>query len=184
MKSQNSLKNSQNMNIALIGHMGSGKTILGKLIARKIKFKHIDTDGLIEKNSKKKIHEIFNQNGENSFRKIEEMTILNLTDKKDIVLSLGGGSILSNKTRTLLREKFTTVFLDVEISVLVDRLEKSSSKRPLLMGINIEDKLKKIDNARRKYYLFADIILKNQGTVEEALKSFIKEYNKLNEKNY
>ena len=183
MKDHNYLKKIKDKNIALIGHMGSGKTVLGKLIAKKMKLKHIDSDRLIEQNSKKTINEIFNEKGEYYFRKIEEKTIINLFDKENIVLSLGGGSILSKKTRIFLKEKFITIFLDIEINILIDRLKKSI-KRPLLLGENIEDKLKKIDIIRREYYLSADIVLNNQETTQESLKEFLEKYNGLNEKNY
>ncbi|SVE56805.1 uncharacterized protein METZ01_LOCUS509659, partial [marine metagenome] len=94
MKNPNILKNFQkykNKNIALIGHMGSGKTSVGKLIAKKLKLKHFDSDQLIEKYTKKTINQIFDSEGESGFRIIEEKTILNFINKKNIVLSLGGG---------------------------------------------------------------------------------------------
>ena len=88
-----------NKNIALIGHMGSGKSLIGKLIAKKLKFKHLDSDKLIEKKTSIKIKDIFNNQGESSFRNIEEKIILSLTNQNNLVLSLGGGSILSKKIR-------------------------------------------------------------------------------------
>ena len=183
MKDHNYLKEKSRINIALIGHMGSGKTILGKLIAKKMNLKHIDSDRLIVKNSKKTINEIFENEGESFFRKIEEKTILNLFDKENMVLSLGGGSILSKKTRVFLKEKFITVFLDVKMDILIDRLKKSL-KRPLLLGVNIKNNLEKIDIIRRKYYLSADIVLDNQENIDVTLKNFLEKYSSLDEKNY
>ena len=168
--------------IALIGHMGSGKSILGKLIAKKLKLIHIDSDKLIEDKTKKTINEIFNIEGEENFRIIEENIILNLKNKNNFVLSLGGGSILSLKVRKFLLKDFITVFLDVEINELVQRL-KNSSKRPLLITNDIEKKIKELDIIRRQYYLLADIKLKNFKTLKDTFLSFIVEYKRLYEKN-
>ena len=185
MKSSNILKIPDilnNQNIALIGHMGSGKTLIGKLLAQKINYQHIDSDKLIEKNAKKTINKIFESQGEKSFRKIEENTITSISIK-NIVLSLGGGSILSNKTRSFIKKNYITVFLDIETKILTERLSKSS-KRPLLNGVNINNKIKELDKTRRKYYLEADILIKYNNTPEECIYKIINEIKKLNEKNH
>ena len=175
-------KNYTNKSIALIGHMGSGKTIFGKMIAKKFKIPHIDSDKLITNKTKKTISHIFENEGEINFRKIEEKTILELSDDTKFVLSLGGGSILSKKIRNLLNKKFITLFLDVDISELTQRLKKNK-KRPLLLNVNIEDKIKELDIIRRKYYLLADIQIKNFGNAIDVFALFLKKYNKLNEAN-
>ena len=185
MKDPNLLNNYQNYqdkNLALIGHMGSGKSTIGKLIAKRLKLRYLDSDQLIEKNTKKKIYEIFKSDGETKFRKIEENTILSLKNKKDLVLSLGGGSIISEKVRQLLNKNYITVFLDIDFSILIKRL-KYSTKRPLILGQDIEKKIKELDTARRKYYLLADIIIKNYDNPTATLINFLKKYKKLNEKN-
>ncbi len=175
-------KNYEEKNIALIGHMGSGKSIIGKLIAKKLNILHIDSDQIIEKNSNKTIKEIFIKMGEEKFRLIEEKTILALNTEKKIVLSLGGGSILSHNIRKLLKKAYITVFLDVNINILKQRLQ-NSKKRPLLINVDIEKKIKKLDIQRRKFYLLADITLKDFENTNATLSNFIKEYEKLNEKN-
>ena len=81
MKEPNLAKKKRNYNdtkIALIGHMGSGKSVLGKLIAKKLNLIHMDSDKIIENNTKKTINEIFNSEGEQRFRETEENIILNL----------------------------------------------------------------------------------------------------------
>ena len=173
-----------NKNIAIIGHMGSGKTIFGKILANKLDFDHLDSDNLIEKSSKNKINCIFKSLGESIFRKIEEEIILKTHNKKNIVLSLGGGSILSNKVRDLLKKNYILIFLDVDFSILVNRL-KNTKKRPLLANVNIEKKIKELDITRRKYYLLADIIIKNDedDDINETIKTFFLKYRNLNAKN-
>ena len=185
MKGPNLLKNYQkfqSQNIALIGHMGSGKSLIGRLIAKKLKLKHFDSDKLIEKKEKKTINQIFVTKGELGFRIIEEKTILNFTNKKNIVLSLGGGSILSEKIRKFLKKEYITIFLDVNILTLIQRLNQSSS-RPLLLGVNIEKKIKELDAIRRQYYILADITLENYANPIVTLSDFLIKYNELNEKN-
>ncbi len=185
MKSPNFRKKSKkhiNKSIALIGHMGSGKSLIGKLIAKELNFRFFDSDKLIEKNTQKSIKNIFHSEGEEKFRKIEEKTIMNLQNETKIVLSLGGGAILSSQTRKLLKTHFITVFLDTDFEILQQRLKKSYN-RPLLINENILQKLKKLDNIRRKYYLLADIKINNYESPANTVSIFLKEFNQLNEKN-
>tara|TARA_B110000438_G_C15765854_1_gene629552 strand:+ start:393 stop:917 length:525 start_codon:yes stop_codon:yes gene_type:complete len=170
-------------NIALVGHMGSGKTTLGKLISKKLNYIHLDSDELIEKHEKKSINEIFTNNGEPYFRIIEEQIILNLINKQKTVLSLGGGSILSKKVRDYLKNQFITVFIDVELNIIIERLKKSRN-RPLLNKTDIKKKIIELDNNRRAYYLLSDIKLKNFKNPFDGLKNFLIQYSKFyDEKN-
>ena len=168
--------------IAIIGHMGSGKSLIGKLIAKELNYRFFDSDKIIENNTQKSIKNIFLDEGEAKFRKIEEKTIFNLKNERKIVLSLGGGSILSSETRKLLKSHFITVFLDTDFEILQQRLKKSY-KRPLLINENILQKLKKLDNIRRKYYLLADVKINNCENPANTVSIFLKEFNQLNEKN-
>ena len=176
------ITNTQKKNIALIGHMGSGKSVLGKLISKQLNFNHVDSDKLIEKKTNKTINEIFQTKGESYFRLIEENVILETIYQKKLVLSLGGGSILSSKIRKALKDNFLTVFLDVDFTILSQRLAKSK-RRPLINDTNIEDKIKALDAIRRKYYLLADITLKNHLTISDAFAEFKKKYIEFYEKN-
>ena len=125
-----------------------------------------------------------NINDINEFAKncISAQEIINLQNETKIVLSLGGGAILSSPTRKLLKTHFITVFLDTDFEILQQRLKKSY-KRPLLINENILQKLKKLDNVRRKYYLLADIKINNYESPANTVAVFLKEFNQLNEKN-
>tara|TARA_B110000014_G_C20051940_1_gene547268 strand:+ start:374 stop:934 length:561 start_codon:yes stop_codon:yes gene_type:complete len=180
--SDKNFKKLKSKKIALIGHMGSGKTIIGKLIAKNFDIEHVDTDSLIESNVKLTIREIFKTKGEKYFREIEEKTILKLNNKENVVLSLGGGAIISEKIRNFLKKNFITVFLEVDLDILIKRLKKNS-KRPLILNQDIEKKIKELDIIRRKYYLLADIICKNTNDTKKTLDEFLNNYKKLNEKN-
>ena len=88
--------NNKKKNIALIGHMGSGKTTLGKILSKELKMRHIDTDKLIENKQKKTISYIFKEKGEKYFRELEEKLILDIPYQQNLIISLGGGSIISS----------------------------------------------------------------------------------------
>ena len=169
-------------NIAIIGHMGSGKSFIGRLIGKKLGYKHIDSDKLIITKTGKSIQNIFQHDGEEKFRDLEEKTIIALNIKNKLVLSLGGGSILSATVRKFLINNFITLFLDTDLKLICERLKKSS-KRPLLLNVNVEEKIEELDIIRRKYYLLADIVLKNINKPEDIIINFIEKYNKLDEKN-
>ena len=97
-------------NICIIGHMGSGKSIIGARLAKYFNLKHIDTDKEIEKNEKITIKEIFETKGEQYFRKIESKIVQKILKKRNIVISLGGGSILMKNVRiNVKRKKFLSI---------------------------------------------------------------------------
>lgn len=162
--------------IAFIGHMGSGKSLLGKMLAQRLNYKHIDTDKLIENSTKIKINDIFKNQGEVEFRKIEEKTILNIPNEEKLVISLGGGSILSKKIRNFLQINFLSIFLDVDLEILVKRLE-NSSRRPLLIDKDIKEKIKELDKSRRKYYLLANIRIYDNQNPKEIISQILKKIN-------
>ena len=170
------------INIALVGHMGSGKSLIGRLISKKLKLRHVDSDELIEKMTKKTINDIFKVEGEKYFRSIEEKYILGISNEKNLVLSLGGGSILSSKVRQAIKKKFVTVFLDIDLNVIAERLLKSKN-RPLILNTNIIEKIKQLDLNRRKYYLLSNIILNEHSSISNTLIEFKQKYSEYYEKN-
>ena len=155
-------------NISLIGLMGSGKSVIGRLLAKELKMRYYDTDKFVEKKLKKSVNQIFLDHGESYFRKIEEDIALSLLDKKNCVISLGGGSILSNLTRKALLINSFTVYLKVDIKILYERLKKSK-KRPLINNQNIKETLICLIQERKKYYTKANLTLNNSKNTEKAL---------------
>ena len=169
-------------NVALIGHMGSGKSILGRTIAKKLSISHIDTDQELSKFENSTINDIFSSKGENYFRDLESKIVTKFLEKNNIVLSLGGGSILNKQIRDKLESNSIIVFLDVNLNELNKRLTHSD-KRPLIKNTNIFSKLKELDTQRRKYYLKADIRIHNINSINESYLNFIEIFSKLNDKN-
>ena len=166
-------------NIAIMGHMGSGKSIFGKKIANYFNIKLIDIDKEIIKLENAEINKIFEHKGESYFREIESKIVLNILKKSNVVISLGGGSILSKEIRDEINKQSLSIFLDVDINVLNLRLEKSQ-KRPLLKDRNILTTLKQLDKQRRKHYLNANIIIDNSDTLNKTFLIFKKIFSSLN----
>ena len=173
------LKLINKINVAFVGHMGSGKSTVSGRIAKKLNLRHFDSDKEITKKEKMSIYEIFEQKNEKYFRNVECQVVLNLLSRKNSIISLGGGSILNKEIRKKLKNNSIVVFLDVDLKELEKRLNKSYN-RPLLKNSNILNKLKELDTFRRKYYLKADIIIKNAKTFNSTYFKFIKFFSNIN----
>ena len=155
-------------NICLIGLMGACKSVIGKLLAKELRMRYYDSDKLIEKILNKSINQIFSDHGESYFRNIEENIVLSLLDKKNCVISLGGGSILSDLTRKAIFINSFSIYLEVDIEILYERLIKSK-KRPLINNKDIKEKLIYLTQERNKYYRKANLIVNNLKNTEESL---------------
>ena len=118
-------------NLVLLGMMGVGKTTLGKIVAKKLRFNFFDTDGLIEKQNSMLVKEIFEKKGEVFFRKEEEKIALNCLDLEKSIISLGGGAFINKKIRDKVLSDCVSIWLDLSIKNLSLRLNKNV-KRPLL----------------------------------------------------
>tara|TARA_B100001142_G_scaffold117410_1_gene119621 strand:+ start:172 stop:684 length:513 start_codon:yes stop_codon:yes gene_type:complete len=137
-------------NLVLLGMMGSGKSTIGKLIAKKLNFKFLDIDHVIENQTKMKILEIFDKKGEPFFRNLEEKTTLKFLNLSNCVISLGGGAYANEniQKQTLLKSK--TFWLNWDHLTLINRIKKSR-KRPIASALN-ENELKNLIIKRTKYY--------------------------------
>lgn len=139
-------------NVFLIGPMGAGKTTIGKLLAQKLGYVFFDSDQEIESASGVPLTWIFDYEGEEGFRAREAKVIKQLTQKSGIVLSTGGGSIISVKNRAYLSQRGHVVYLAVDLETQLQRLRKSQT-RPLLKKAKPELILKKLMEEREAFYL-------------------------------
>ena len=137
--------------IVLIGMMGSGKTTIGKKLSKILGLPFIDTDTLIEEKEKRTISEIFTESGEDYFRKIEAQVLRDVLDAPPFVISTGGGIVLSQENRELIRQKAIPIFLYAKIDTLIERLSHATD-RPLLEGDTLKNRLKTIWNKRKALY--------------------------------
>lgn len=157
------------MPIFLIGMMGSGKTTLGKVLSEILNKEFIDIDTEIEKKENMKIFDIFSEKGEKYFREIESKVLFELKDQ-DAIISTGGGIILKNENRNLLKQ-YKTIFLYVPIDDIIKRVEIKN--RPLLK--NGKDALYKIWEERKDLYEeFEKVDLSNLNIYESAAKIMYK----------
>ena len=165
-------------NICIMGLMGSGKSIIGKDLSKNLNLKFYDTDKEIELKTNKKISTIFKEEGESYFRHIEEKICIEILTIDNCVISLGGGSIISKKIRKIIKKNSFSIYLQVKLNNLQNRL-KFSRKRPLLnKNLNNYEILKNIFKDRQKYYEKADLIINNDGDKFQSLNEIKSKLNK------
>ena len=141
--------------ITLIGMMGSGKTSCGRVLADKLGISFIDIDSIIETKESLKISEIFKKFGEKYFRSIEEKVIYvkineHLKQNVKAIISLGGGGFESKKTRKLLLNNSTVIWLNTDIKDISKRIGNAFN-RPMIKG-DVEKNIKILLNKRIKNY--------------------------------
>lgn len=134
--------------IALVGAPGAGKSTVGRLLAERLNLDFIDVDAVIEQRVAKPISAIFAEDGEATFRELEEQVTLELLGA-EAVIALGGGAVLSERIRQALENIFT-VWLEVSIGKASSRVGLNQT-RPLLMG-NVRARLIELLRARTPLY--------------------------------
>jgi len=127
-------------NIFLVGLMGAGKSTVGRILARRLGKRFVDTDHEIEKRNGVTIPVIFEIEGEDGFRRREQEVLADLAKEKDLVLSTGGGIVLKPENREVLRNHGFVVYLNARPELLAERT-KHDRTRPLL---NVEDPLTRL----------------------------------------
>ena len=141
----------QGVSVYLIGMMGSGKTTVGRVLAKDLGYRFIDTDETIEAIAKKPITEICQSDGEVAFRELETQVLSQLSVYTRSVISTGGGIITKQINWSYLRDGLV-VWLDVDLKILKKRLAEDRT-RPLA------DKLESLLKTRRSLYAQADIAI-------------------------
>ena len=139
------------MNIFIVGPMGSGKSTVGKIISDELFLNFFDTDDEIEAKTGASIDWIFDLEGEEGFRKRESEMLEEMVKKNSIVLSTGGGIILSKLNRELLSSRGTVFYLSTPISTQVERTFKDKD-RPLLKNGDPGEILAKLHDERKDFY--------------------------------
>lgn len=139
--------------LALVGMMGVGKSSMGRKVARKIGWEFIDCDSYLAKAEGQDIPEIFNERGEAEFRLLEHKTLTEVLSEPDpTVIATGGGVVLSEKNRKLLKQQARVIWLYAPPRFLADRLANSKVNRPLLAETDKLVALERIFKERKQFY--------------------------------
>ena len=146
-------------NITLTGLMGSGKSTIGRHLAYVLNKDFIDTDEEIENREGKSINEIFKDKGEKHFRKLEQELIKEVCQLSNIVMSLGGGAIIDEENRKLIKRNSSLVTLIADPQELYDRVKRRKN-RPLLKGGDQLETLHKLWEERKPAYMDSHLQIK------------------------
>ncbi len=162
-------------NLVFLGMMGSGKSSIGSIIARKLKINFIDIDKEIEKELGSSIKKIFETKGESYFRKFEEKITLKKLRLSSVVISLGGGAFINKNIRKEVLKNNLSFWLNWNENILLNRI-KNSKKRPLAFNTNdneLIDLIQKRSNIYSKalYEIKCDNLSKNK-IVKKILKIY------------
>ncbi len=140
-------------NIYLIGPMGAGKTSVGRRLAKLSQLQYIDTDDEVCARSGVDINWIFEVEGESGFRKREAALILELSQRNNLLVSTGGGSIMDADSRKNLRDTGIVVYLQVSFEQQFDRTQQRRGTRPMLeSGESFRDNLESLNREREPLY--------------------------------
>ena len=148
--------------------MGSGKSTVGKMLAKALKLKFMDIDHLIEKNEKLTIEQIFKNKGEDFFRIEEEKETLECLKKDKTVIALGGGAFMNKNIRYLILKNSLSFWLDLKLKTINKRV-KWNKKRPLLNQKKTEEIIKKLYSERRDIYKLAKYKINCNRLTKEAI---------------
>jgi shikimate kinase len=149
-------------NIILTGFMGTGKTAVGRELARLLDMRLIDVDTQIEDSRDMTINEIFKEFGELVFREIETDMIKKVSRNKEVIISTGGGAVLKQENMETLRETGIIVCLMASPETILQRTNITSD-RPLLHVENPLEKIRELLDFRKPYYEKADIVIDTDG---------------------
>jgi shikimate kinase len=166
--------------IALIGMMGTGKSVVGKALEEKTGLPRFDTDEIISSKLKMPIKEIFSTHGEEHFRDLETETLRSMSPEEPAIIVTGGGVVLRAENIDLLRQLGTVVWLDADQATLRMRIRQLSD-RPLLQTANPEATLSELLAVREPLYrkaadLRVDISQKNPQGIAELILENIKNF--------
>lgn len=147
--------------IVLVGFMGAGKSSVGRLLARRLRRRFVETDDVIVAREGRPIPEIFRTDGEGRFRQLEGAVVEALTRGEAAVVATGGGLPCREDRMARLRALGTVIWLKSDVGVALERARRSG-QRPMLEGRSLED-IEALYRQREPYYAQADIVVETDG---------------------
>jgi shikimate kinase len=165
--------------IFLVGMMGSGKSYWTKKMAKWIKSAGYDLDDLIEMNEERTITEIFSEDGEDQFRKIEAKILRWFKEKKKFVLATGGGTPCFQDNMSWMKKEGVVIWLDESVEVLAKRLNEEKAHRPLIANLEEDALVKFLQDKlveRHPFYSQANYRLSSEQITDAKLKQIIQQH--------
>ena len=168
---------SRSENIYLVGLMGAGKTTIGRQLAKSLGLPFYDSDKAIEESTGVDIPTIFEIEGEQGFRDREQKMLQQLTELKGIVLATGGGAILRQENRDLLKENGIIIYLQCSIDRIMERTRRDT-QRPLLKTANPKERIEQLYKEREPLYLNCADLVVDTGIMQSkaAVNYILEEY--------
>ncbi len=155
------------MNIILTGFMGTGKTAVGKRLAKLLGWSFVDVDRLIEEAAKKSVARIFAEHGERVFRRLEQRAIRRVVRCRAHVIATGGGAFVSPENRRLLRASGPVVCLTASPKVIQQRVARTAGTRPLLASGASTARIEQLMTQRASAYAKADVVIDTSALTAE-----------------
>lgn len=157
-------------NISLVGFMASGKTTVGKQLAKRLGFEFVDTDDLAEKLEGRTISSIFENSGEEYFRNVESGILGEVLSESGKIISTGGGIILREENIMALRGNSVVVWLKANRDTILKNLKRSDDKRPLMKQCEAEERIDSIltprlDKYKRAAHITVDVDGKSPANI-------------------
>jgi len=165
-------------NIYLVGFMGTGKTAVGRELAKKKKWQFVDLDDLIELRQKRRICDIFAQEGEPYFRRVEKMVLKEVAKEKKFVVACGGGVVIDKDNIKIMKETGVIICLSATPEVILQRTS-GYTHRPLLSVSEPKKQIELLFKLRAPFYAQAD---KTIGTSKISVKEVVNKIIKLTSK--
>ena len=154
--------------LILTGFMGSGKSSVGRVLAKRLACPFIDLDNEIVVAAGRTINEIFAQDGEQAFRRQETICLEKVLQLGRSVIATGGGIVIAAENRSLMRARGIVVNLEVSLSQVLERLH-GATDRPLFNGSDPANSVKLLMDGRKQFYAEADIRIDTDGkSVEDV----------------
>jgi shikimate kinase len=172
-------QNQPAIKVFLIGMMGSGKTFWAERLKKQLKVPAYDLDNLIELMDERSIAEMFDQSGEEYFRKEEAKMLRLFKEKKQFILSCGGGTPCFSDNMSWMNKNGITIWLDEPIEILAERLNKEKDHRPLIRKLKTSELVGFLNqklNERLPNYQLSKYRLTNLQITESNLLKIIKQH--------
>ena len=155
--------------IVLVGMMGVGKSSVGRRLAARLGIPFVDADAEIERAAGMSIADIFARHGEADFRSGEARVIARLLESGPQVLATGGGAVMNQDTRALIKAKGVSIWLNADFEVLMRRINKRKNERPLLQTTDPAATLRALLAERDPVYAQADITVHSRDVAHDAV---------------